>query len=80
MIASLIGEGKLDTARKGFSFLLLSCVAGSTLLAALALLFLHQLVRFLGADAGLLPLCEDYIIPLIISGPFIMGGIILDGS
>ncbi len=79
LIASLIGEGKLDTARKGFSFLLLSCVAGSALLAALALLFLRPLVGILGADAGLLPLCEDYIIPLVISGPFIMGGIILDG-
>lgn len=79
LIASLIGEGKLDTARKGFSFLLLSCVAGSALLAALALLFLRPLIGILGADAGLLPLCEDYIIPLVISGPFIMGGIILDG-
>lgn len=79
LIASLIGKGKLDTARKGFSFLLLSCVAGSALLAALALLFLRPLVGILGADAGLLPLCEDYIIPLVISGPFIMGGIILDG-
>ena len=54
LIASLIGEGKLDTARKGFSFLLLSCVAGSALLAALALLFLRPLVGILGADAGLL--------------------------
>lgn len=79
LIASLIGKGKLDTARKGFSFLLLACVAGSALLAALALLFLRPLVGILGADAGLLPLCEDYIIPLVISGPFIMGGIILDG-
>ncbi|MBR5910232.1 MAG: polysaccharide biosynthesis C-terminal domain-containing protein, partial [Schwartzia sp.] len=79
LIASLIGAGKLDAARKGFSFLLLSCVAGSALLAALTLIFLRPLVGILGADAGLLPLCEDYIIPLVISGPFIMGGIILDG-
>ncbi len=61
LIASLIGEGKLDTARKGFSFLLLSCVAGSTLLAALALLFLHPLVRFLGADAGLLLFAVSFL-------------------
>ena len=79
LIASLIGEGKLDTARKGFSFLLFCCVAGSALLAAFALLFMRPLIEILGADAGLLSLCEDYIIPLIISGPFIMGGIILDG-
>ncbi|MBQ9377160.1 MAG: MATE family efflux transporter [Schwartzia sp.] len=79
LIASMIGAGELDAARKGFSFLTLVCVAGSALLAGLALLLLHPLLGILGADAGLLPVCEAYIVPLLISGPFIMGGIILDG-
>ena len=79
LIASLLGAGKLDAARNGFSFLLFSCVAGSALVATLALLLLRPLIGILGADAGLFPLCEAYIMPLVISGPFIMGGVILDG-
>ena len=79
LMASLLGRGKVDTARKGFAFLLFSCVAGSALLAALALLFMRPLLWMLGADAELLPICEAYITPLVIAGPFIMGGMILDG-
>ncbi len=78
-IASLLGEKKTDLARKGFTFLVVFCVLGSAVLTAAALLLLHPLLGLLGVDAGIFPLCRAYIVPLLISAPFIMGGVLLDG-
>ncbi len=78
-IASLLGEGKTALARQGFTFLVLAAVLGSALIGAAALLFLEPLLRLFGADAGLLPLCRAYALPLIFSQPFVMGGMLLEG-
>ncbi|MBQ7514648.1 MAG: MATE family efflux transporter [Schwartzia sp.] len=78
-IASLLGEKKTELARKGFTFLVVFCVFGSTILAVAALLLLQPLLGLLGVDAGIFPLCRAYIAPLLMSAPFIMGGVILDG-
>ena len=78
-IASLLGEKNTDLARQGFTFLVVFCVLGSAILAAAALLLLHPLLGLLGADAEISPLCRAYIVPLMISAPFIMGGALLDG-
>ena len=78
-IASLLGEKKTTLARKGFTFLVTFCVLASTLLAAVAFLFLTPLLGLLGADAEIFPLCKAYAVPLLISEPFVMGGMLLDG-
>ena len=78
-IASLLGEKKTDLARKGFTFLVVFCVLGSAVLTMAALLLMHSLLGILGADAEIYPLCRAYIVPLLISAPFIMGGVLFDG-
>lgn len=78
LIASLLGKGKTELARQGFTFLVVCCMIGSAFLALLSVAFLSPLLAFFGADAALFPLCKAYVAPLLLSGPFIMCGMVLD--
>lgn len=77
-VASLIGEGKLQEARSGFSLLVLFCLVSSGILSALGLLWHEPLLLLLGAEAGVYELCRAYLLPLLIATPFMLAGMVLD--
>lgn len=78
LVASMLGEKRLMEARQNFSLLTFFCVAGSAVLSGVGITFMTPLLRLLGADDNLLPLCADYVLPLFLSQPFVMCGLVLD--
>lgn len=78
LVAAQLGAGKKRHARENFSLLVLVCVFLSTLIAVLGMSFLRPILYFFGADDALYPLCEVYAIPLFVSTPLTMAGLILD--
>lgn len=76
LVARKIGEGKEKEAREDFSLLALSCFLFTTVLVVLCLLFLKPLCRFLGSDDALMPYCIDYMIPVLLTMPFAVFGMI----
>lgn len=60
VIAKKMGEGKAEKARANFSLITVIGVVTGVLLLALCLLFLEPMLKLLGAQGALLPLCMDY--------------------
>ena len=77
-VAKELGEGKRERARENFSLLVLTGFIASALLGFLGIFFSGSLLTFLGANEELYALCYDYALPLFISLPFTMLGIMLD--
>ena len=77
-VAHQLGEKKIIEARQNFSLLILACFVGSTLIAIACAIFIEPLLRFLGADDQLFALCRAYSIPVLITVPFVMGGMVVD--
>ena len=48
----------------------------SGVLSALCFVFLDPLCRMLGSDAALLPYCRAYMIPVLLSVPFAVFGMV----
>lgn len=80
LVAKKIGEGKQREAREDFSLLLLVAFLFSVVLSAICFIFLDPLCRFLGSDSVLLPYCREYMIPVLISIPFAVFGMIFEMS
>lgn len=80
LVAKKLGEGKGPEAREDFSLLMAVAFAFSVVLAFLCFLFLDPLCRFLGSDEALLPYCRDYMIPVLISVPFAVFGMVFQLS
>lgn len=80
LVAKKIGEGKQREAREDFSLLLLVAFLFSAVLSAICFIFLDPLCRFLGSDSVLLPYCREYMIPVLISIPFAVFGMIFEMS
>ncbi|MFV0361905.1 MAG: MATE family efflux transporter [Suipraeoptans sp.] len=80
LIAKLIGEGKAQEARRIFSLLIVVVFMTSVLLSVLGLIFINPLLRFLGADASLLPLCTDYAVPVLLLMPLSTFGMMFQMS
>ena len=78
LVAAQLGAGESRHARENFSLLVLVCVILSTLIAVLGMTFLRPILYFFGADDALYPLCEVYAVPLFVSTPLTMAGLILD--
>ncbi len=76
LVARKIGEGKEREAREDFSLLALSCFLFTTALVVFCFLFLKPLCRFLGSDNALMPYCIDYMIPVLLTMPFAVFGMI----
>lgn len=76
LVARKIGEGKLREAREDFSLLMAVAFVFSVVLTILSFLFLDPLCRFLGSDEALLPYCREYMIPVLISLPFSVFGMV----
>ena len=69
IIARKMGEGNFEEARTNFSFITLLGVVVGIVLGLLALVFLDPLLRLLGAEGALYPLCWDYAVYLIPFAP-----------
>lgn len=80
LVARKIGEGKHQEAREDFSLLMLSAFIFSVVLTMLSFVFLNPLCRFLGSDDGLLHYCREYMIPVLISLPFAVFGMVFQLS
>ena len=78
LVAAQLGAGKHRHAQENFSLLVLVCVILSTMIAVLGMTFLHPILYFFGADDALYPLCAVYAVPLFVSTPLTMAGLILD--
>ena len=78
LVAAQLGEGKHRHARENFSLLVLVCIILSTAIAVGGLIFLRSILYFFGADDALYPLCAVYAVPLFVSTPLTMAGLILD--
>lgn len=80
LVAKKIGEGKAQEAREDFSLLMAVAFIFSVVLAILCFIFLDPLCRFLGSDEALLPYCHAYMIPVLISIPFAVFGMVFQLS
>jgi hypothetical protein len=78
LVAAQLGAGERLHARQNFSLLVVAAVALSTMFAVLGLVFLRPILYTLGADDALYPLCAVYAVPLFISTPLTMAGLVLD--
>lgn len=80
LAAKKIGEGRTQEAREDFSLLMAVAFVFSVILALLCLLFLDPLCRFLGSDDALLPYCREYMVPVLLSIPFAVFGMVFQLS
>lgn len=80
LIARKIGEGREQEARQDFSLLMAVAFVFSIVLAILCFLFLDPLCRVLGSDDALLVYCRQYMIPVLISIPFAVFGMVFQLS
>ncbi len=69
VLAKEMGEGKALQARQHFTFIVLVGVALGLLITVLGLTFIQPLLRFLGANEALYPLCRDYMMILLVFVP-----------
>lgn len=76
LVARKIGEGKHQEAREDFSLLMAAAFIFSVVLTIISFIFLDPLCRFLGSDDGLLHYCREYMIPVLISLPFAVFGMV----
>lgn len=80
LVARKIGEGKTREAQEDFSLLMVTAFVFSITLAALCFVFLDPLCRFLGSNDALLSYCRAYMIPVLISIPFAVFGMMFQLS
>lgn len=69
IVACKMGQGLEAEARQSFSFISLVALLSSMLLSLVGFILLHPMLRFLGADAILMPYCIDYTLPTLIFMP-----------
>lgn len=80
LVAKKLGEGKVREAQEDFSLLMAVAFVFSITLSVLCFIFLNPLCRFLGSDTALLSYCRQYMIPVLISLPFAVFGIVFQLS
>ena len=80
LVAKKLGEGKQREAQEDFSLLMAVAFIFSVVLAALCFVFLNPLCYFLGSDQALLHYCREYMIPVLISLPFAVFGMVFQLS
>lgn len=80
LVAKKLGEGKEREAREDFSLLMVTAFAFSIVLSALCFVFLDPLCRLLGSDDALLSYCREYMVPVLLSIPFAVFGMVFQLS
>ncbi len=69
VVATQIGEGQMGKAKRNLSLITLTSFLFSVVAAALILIFLDPVLRFLGATEALMPLCVSYIRIILLFAP-----------
>lgn len=77
IVSAKLGEGNVEEARDNFTFFVLFAFGISLLFSAAGLVLRNPLLRFMGADDALYPLCEAYAVPIFLIVPFAMIGMML---
>ena len=80
LVAKKLGEGKEREAREDFSLLMATAFVFSIVLSALCFFFLDPLCRLLGSDDTLLSYCREYMVPVLLSIPFAVFGMVFQLS
>ena len=80
LVSRKLGEGKIREAQEDFSLLMLVAFIFSVALSGACFIFLNPLCRFLGSDTALLAYCREYMIPVLISLPFAVFGMVFQLS
>lgn len=65
-----LGKGNRDDANKVFTFIILFILSFSVILALIGIIFMDQIINFLGADSTLFQLSHDYLSVLVFFSPF----------
>lgn len=65
-----LGKGNRDEANKVFTFIILFILSFSVMLALIGIIFMDQIINFLGADSTLFHLSHDYLSVIVFFSPF----------
>lgn len=65
-----LGKGNRDEANKVFTFIILFILSFSVILALIGIIFMDQIINFLGADSTLFHLSHDYLSVIVFFSPF----------
>ena len=65
-----LGKGNRDEANKVFTFIILFILSFSIILALIGIIFMNQIISFLGADSTLFQLSHDYLSVIVFFSPF----------
>lgn len=65
-----LGKGNRDDANKVFTFIILFILSFSVILALIGIIFMDQIINFLGADSTLFQLSHDYLSVIVFFSPF----------
>lgn len=72
IIAMDMGLKDEDAAKENFTFLILTALVISSLMTVFSLIFIEEIILFLGATPKIYQLCYDYLILMVISTPLAM--------
>lgn len=76
VVALKMGQKKDNEAKQNFSLLVITSFVLSLVLAALGLLFISPILRFLGANDDIFVYCYEYALPTLILLPFSVFGMV----
>lgn len=74
VISRAMGEGRTDYAKKVCSFCMWSCVIVGVILSVLFLLFMEQILTWVGASADTWQFAKTYLTIVAFCGPFVLIG------
>lgn len=69
VVATIMGEKKKQAANQSFTLIVLFCFCIAVLISVVAFIFIEPLVKILGAEGNLIPLCRQYLFVLVIAAP-----------
>lgn len=72
VISRALGEGKKEYAKKVCSFCMWSCVIVGIVMSALFLIFMNQILGFVGASSDTWEYAKTYLTIVSLSGPFVL--------
>lgn len=72
VISRAMGEGRKEYAKKVCSFCMWSCIGVGVIMSALFLLFMNQILAFVGASADTWEYAKTYLTIVSFSGPFVL--------
>lgn len=72
VISRALGEGKKEYAKKVCSFCMWSCVIVGIVMSAFFLIFMNQILGFVGASSDIWEYAKTYLTIVSLSGPFVL--------